>query len=305
MYVELGRISFYPIPSSGHIVLQYWSTHPTETPLTIPTLQTVIPRSAQHPLDIVYELVDNDKQDNAVQVFSMVLEESYRWKSIVFQIPLILLEQMSMSLVECHFNDYEHPVDVIDIPHPIHLPNVRRLFVSSSRLLSYLRLPSLDKLIICHLNEADGVHGGTPAMNEFVHRSRCSLTSLSIRNSIFLHQKAEDCLLLMDSLVSLEIRHIREATDILDALATSLHFLPNLQHLSLLIPTSMEPSLWNQLNDIISSTTHSLRSIQIFCDDPDDAEWIKEHLTPLQPPELSMIVSWQGYIDPMSLLWRV
>ncbi|KAK0220426.1 hypothetical protein IW262DRAFT_1494506 [Armillaria fumosa] len=175
-----------------HIVLQYWPTLPTEAPLTIPALQAMIPRSAQHPLDIVFELEDSDKRDATVQVFPMVLEESYRWKSIVLQIPLTVLEQMNMvrgkipclesltvktsyipyhnreelpedirnafidaphlrkavsyraylfgnfvfphhithlatsmsnvsnlgayqSLVECHFSDYEHPIDIIDI----------------------------------------------------------------------------------------------------------------------------------------------------------------------------------------------
>ncbi|SJK98763.1 uncharacterized protein ARMOST_02032 [Armillaria ostoyae] len=361
----------------SHLVLQYWSTHPTETlHHTVPALQVMIPRSAQHPLDIVFELEDDDKQDAAVQVFPMILEESYRWRSMVLQIPLTLLEQMKMvrekipclesltmktlwisyhsreelpedirsafidaprlqkvvldrthgfgnfmfphhithlatymsnvsdleayqSLVECHFID-EYPDVIIDIPHPIHLPNVRRLFVSSSQLLSYLHLPSLDNLMICSLNESDSVHDVVSVMNEFVHRSRCSLTSLSIHNSVSYYQVfIEDCLLLMDSLVSLEIGFIRRENAMFDAL-TSIGFLPNLQHLSLLILTSIEPSLWDQLTTLISSRSRYLRSIRISCGDSDDVERINEYLEPLQLPELSMVVSWESYTEAIS-----
>ncbi|PBK90109.1 hypothetical protein ARMGADRAFT_305147 [Armillaria gallica] len=205
----------------SHIVLQYhWTSHPTETlHHTISALQAMILRSAQHPLDIVFEVEDIDKHDTAFQVFPMILEESYRWRSMILQVPLTLLEEMKMvrekipclesltmktafipypdreelledirsafidaprlqkvvldhaelfgnfvfpfhithlatymsnvtnleayqSLVECHFIDYKHPGVIMDIPPPIHLPNVRRLFVSSPHLLSYLRLPS-------------------------------------------------------------------------------------------------------------------------------------------------------------------
>ncbi len=363
----------------SHRVLQYhWTSHPTETlHHTISALQTMILRSAQHPLDIVFEIEDSDKHDAAFQVFPMILEESYGWRSMVLQIPLTLLEEMKMvrekipclesltmktafipyhdrvelledirsafidaprlrkvalhhthglgdfmfplhithlatymsnvsnleayqSLVECHFVDYEHPGLVIDFPHPIHLPNVRRLFVSSSHLLSYLRLPSLDNLMICSISEADSVHGAISVMNEFVHRSRCSLTSLSVHNSVSFYQDfIEDCLLFMDSLVSLEIRFIRTENDMFDAL-TSIEFLPNLQHLSLLIPTSIEPSLWDQLTDMISSRSRYLRSIRISCGDPDDVERINEHLAPLQPPGLSMIVHLESYTDPIT-----
>ncbi|KAK0237734.1 hypothetical protein EDD85DRAFT_831603 [Armillaria nabsnona] len=62
----------------SHIVLQYhWTSHPTETlHHTISALQAMILRSAQHPLDIVFEVEDNDKHDAAFQVFPMILEES-------------------------------------------------------------------------------------------------------------------------------------------------------------------------------------------------------------------------------------
>ncbi|KAK0459925.1 hypothetical protein IW261DRAFT_1578089 [Armillaria novae-zelandiae] len=135
----------------------------------------------------------------------MIIEESHRWKSIFFQIPLTLLEQMNMvrgkipcmesltmktswipkelpedirnafidaprlrkvaldgaysfgnfvfprhithlatsmsnvfnleayqSLVECHLSIYSRPRDIIDIPHPIHLPNDRRIIIRST-----------------------------------------------------------------------------------------------------------------------------------------------------------------------------
>ncbi|KAK0452589.1 hypothetical protein EV421DRAFT_1731207 [Armillaria borealis] len=361
----------------SHIVLQYhWTSHPTETlHHTLSALQAMILRSAQHPLDIVFELEDSDKHDAAVQVFPVILEESYRWRSMVLQIPLVLLEQMKMvrekfpclgsltmktafipqysrvelpedvrsafidaprlrkvvldhthgfgnfmfphhishlatymsnvsnlqayqSLVQCHFMEYEHSF-VIDIPPPIHLPNVRRLFVSSPQLLSYLRLPSLDNLMICPSYASD-IDDAISVMNEFVHRSRCSLTSLAIHSCVSFHQVfIEDCLLLMDSLVSLEIGLIRNENAMFDALA-SIGFLPNLQHLSLLILISREPSLWDQLTAMISSRSRYLRSIRISCSDSDDVERINEHLEPLQLPGLSMIVSLESYTEAIS-----
>ncbi len=82
----------------SHIVLQYhWTSHPTETlHHTISALQAMILRSAQHPLDIVFEVEDIDKHDTAFQVFPMILEESYRWRSMILQVPLTLLEEMKM-----------------------------------------------------------------------------------------------------------------------------------------------------------------------------------------------------------------
>ncbi len=122
--------------------------------------------------------------------------------------------------MECHFVDYEHSGLVIDFPHPIHLPNVRRLFVSSSQL-SFLRLPSLDNLMNCSTNASDSVHDVFSVMNEFIYGSHRSLTRFSIHNPVSFYQIfIEDYLLLMDSLVSLEIGLLEDEKAMFDALAS-------------------------------------------------------------------------------------
>ncbi len=54
-------------------------------------------RSAQHPLDIRFEeLEDSDNENAAVQAFPMILEESHRWRSTDLQISLTLLGQLKV-----------------------------------------------------------------------------------------------------------------------------------------------------------------------------------------------------------------
>ncbi len=290
----------------------------------------MILRSAQHPLEIVFELENDDKEDAAVQAFRVILEESYLWRSTDLQMSLTLLERLKVvrgkilclesltmktsyilrssrvelpedfrsafikasclrkvalhdthglgdfmfprhithlatfvgnlsnlalyrSLVECHLLANPASDPNIVFTHHIHLPNLRRLFVLSPCLLSYLCLPSLEDPMICAANASD-IHGVVVVMNEFVRRSRCTLTSLSIHSPVTFHQVfIKDCLLLMDSLVSLEISLFWnvEVNVIFDALAF-IEFLPNLQHLSLWIPYA-RPSQWGPLTAMVSS----------------------------------------------------
>ncbi len=328
----------------------------------------MILRSAQHPLDIMFEHEDSDNEDAAVQAFSVILDESYRWRSIDLYLCLPLLERLKVvrgkipflesltmqtaipsysrqelpeevrsvfidapclrkvilhhahglgdfifphhithlatctsngsnleayqSLVECRLIGEVPGPDVFP-PHSVHLPNVRRLFVLSPHLLTYLRVPSLDDLIISRVGGyATDMDGVVLAMNEFVHRSQCTLTSLAVHNPVAFHQVfIEDCLSLMDSLVSLEIGLFWNADVevILGPLASS-NFLPNLQHLSLRVPNA-QPSLWGPLTAMVSLRSRYLRSIRISCDTADDVERVNEHLAPLQLPGLSMVVS--------------
>ncbi len=194
------------------------------------------------------------------------------------------------SLVECHLV-IEGPGPHISPPHPIYLPNVRRLFVSSPELFPWLRLPSLDDLTISNgPNFRLDMSVLVLMMNEFVYRSRCTLTRLAIHNyvshdPIFIN----DCLLLMDSLVSLEIGLWNlEVKAVFDALA-SVGFLPNLQHLSLRIPWT-QPSSLDLFTDMFSSRSQYLRSIRISCSSSDDVERVEKHLAPLRPPGLPMAV---------------
>ncbi|KAK0452566.1 hypothetical protein EV421DRAFT_911304 [Armillaria borealis] len=360
----------------SHIVLQYhWTDCPTETlHHTVPALEAMILRSAQHPLDITFDLQYINNEDAAIRAFSVILEESYRWRSIDLQIPLTLLEQLKVvrgkisclesltmktsfipsssreglpeevrsafidaprlqkvtlhhtngfgafmfplhiarlaafmdnvsnlevyqSLVECHLLVDPPSGPNIVFTHHIDLPNLRRLFVSSPHLLSYLRLPSLDDLMICSFNASD-MHSVVVVMNEFVRRSRCTLTSLAIHNPVAFHQVfIKDCLLLMDSLVSLEISLFWnvEANVIFDALA-SIGFLPNLQHLSLGVPFA-PPSLWDPLAAMLGSRSQYLRSVKISCGRFDNVDGINEHLAPLWPSGLPVVVSMERNDD--------
>ncbi|PBK68770.1 hypothetical protein ARMSODRAFT_192552 [Armillaria solidipes] len=81
----------------SRIVLQFGILRPVEMLLKIiPALQAAILRSAQHPLDIVFKLWNGAHEDAAVQTFDILIEESYRWRNMVLQIPLTSLEQMKM-----------------------------------------------------------------------------------------------------------------------------------------------------------------------------------------------------------------
>ncbi|PBK90114.1 hypothetical protein ARMGADRAFT_305320 [Armillaria gallica] len=322
----------------SYIVLHFRTIHPME-PDTL-ALKAMISRSAQHPLDIVFELDGDPNEYAAVPALYVILGESYRWRSMHLQIPLTLLERLKVvrgkipclesltlktscipqssrdelpedvrsvfveapclrkvalhgtydlgdfmfphhithlaacvdnvsnlevyrSLVECHLETDENiGHDIIFLPHHIYLPKVRRLMVSSPSILSHLRLPSLDDLMTGDKN------------------AYAAVTMAFI----------EDTLLLMDTLDSLDVRLIWNEKLILDALA-SVEFLPNLQHLTLWTPTSIQASLWGPLTSMVSMRGQYLRSIRISCLTRADVESINEHLAPIRPPGLQLIVS--------------
>ncbi|KAK0237732.1 hypothetical protein EDD85DRAFT_555102 [Armillaria nabsnona] len=354
----------------SHIVLQFWTGRPAETlHHTLSALQAMILHSAQHPLDIVFELgEDSENEDAAIEVFPVILEESYRWRSMDLNLSLPLLEQLKLirgkipcleslilkitcdlpsveelpedvrsvftdaprlqkvtlhhtsrpsdfmfplhithlatymrnvsnveayqSLVECHLALPAMSDPNFSPPRLIYLPNVRRLFVSSLDPLPWLSLPSLDDLTISnHTSFRSDTNAVVLVMNEFVYRSRCSLTRLAIHNPV-LHNQVfiNDCLLLMDGLVSLEIELFwnEEVKVIFDALAST-EFLEKLQHLSLCIPW-IQPSLLDPLTAMVSSRSRYLRSIKIRCSSADDVERVNEHLAPLRPLGLPMAV---------------
>ncbi|KAK0494581.1 hypothetical protein EDD18DRAFT_349796 [Armillaria luteobubalina] len=197
------------------------------------------------------------------------------------------------SLVECRL--FGTPGPDYSPPHSIHLPNLRRLFVFSPRLLAYLHLPSLDHLMIYHASNGsdNNINDAVLVMNEFIHRSRCTLTSLAIHNPVAFQQVfIQDCLLLMDSLVSLQIEVVSNVNIevIFDPLASS-KFLPNLQHLSLRVLCASR-GFRKHLTAMISSRSQYLRSIRISCNGAYDVERINEYLAPLRLPNLHMVVSW-------------
>ncbi|SJK98753.1 uncharacterized protein ARMOST_02022 [Armillaria ostoyae] len=361
----------------SHLVLHFWESHPAETPHhTVLALKAMILRSAQHPLDIIFAL-DDDKEDAAVQAFSVILEESYRWRSMDLQMSLTLLEQLKVvrgkihclesltmqtpyiphsgreeldedvrsvffdaprlqkvslheasglgtfmfphhithlaacvdnvsnlegyqSLIECHLETDDRIDHEIIFPHRIHLPSVRRLFVSSTRILAQLRLPSLDNLMV-YGHDTPEVHTAVKMVNDFIYHSRCSLTRLATDSFVLIDQVfVKDCLSLMNTLVCLEIGLLWDMENIFNALA-SIGFLPNLQYLTLQLFSVIEPSLWDPFTAMISSRSQYLRSIRIFCSIFDDVERISERLAPLRPPGLQLIVSMRGNNDGTSI----
>ncbi len=329
----------------SYIVLHLGAIDPME-PDTVLALKAMISRSAQHPLDIVFELDGNPDEYAAVPALSVILGESYRWRSMHLEISLALLERLKVvrgkipclesltlktscipqssrdelpedirsvfveapclrkvalhgtydlgdfmfphhithlaacvdnvsnlevyrSLVECHLEtDENHDHDIISLPHHIYLPNVRRLMVSSPSILPHLRLPSLDDLVTGDKN-APEVYTAVTMVNDFIYRSRCSLTKFTTDN-VMGQTFIENALLLMNTLDSLDVRLIWNEKLILDALA-SVEFLPNLQHLTLWTPSSIQASLWGpsvrhgQYAGPISSFNQNLLSHSCRC----------------------------------------
>ncbi|KAK0237739.1 hypothetical protein EDD85DRAFT_1022951 [Armillaria nabsnona] len=347
----------------SYIVLHFRTIHQME-PDTVLALKAMISRSAQHPLDIVFELDGDHNEYAAVPTLSVVLGESYRWRSMHLGISLTLLERLKVvrgkipclesltlktscipessrdelpedvrsvfveapclrkvalhgtydlgdfmfphhithlaacvdnvsnlevyrSLVECHLETDEN-IGHIFLPHHIYLPKVQRLMVSSPSILPHLRLPSLDDLMTGDKN-APEVYTAVTMVNDFIYRSRCSLTKFTTDN-VMGQAFIEDALLLMNTLDSLDVRLIWNEKLILDALA-SIEFLPNLQHLTLWIPSSIQASLWGPLTAMVSMRGQYLRSIRISCLSRADVESINEHLAPIRPPGLQLIVS--------------
>ncbi|PBK90116.1 hypothetical protein ARMGADRAFT_1014749 [Armillaria gallica] len=81
----------------SHIILHFRAIHQTETLYhTVLALKAMIFRSAQHPLDIKFELSFNHDESAALRAFSVILEESYRWRSMDLQISLTLLERLNV-----------------------------------------------------------------------------------------------------------------------------------------------------------------------------------------------------------------
>ncbi len=109
------------------------------------------------------------------------------------------------------------------------------------------------------------VHTTVMIVNDFIYRSRCSLTRLATNNLVFIDKVfVKDCLLLMGTLVYLEIVLLWDVEDIFNALA-SIDFLQNLQHLRLQMLSFIELSLWKPFTAMMNLRSQYLRSVKIFC----------------------------------------
>ncbi|SJK98653.1 uncharacterized protein ARMOST_01922 [Armillaria ostoyae] len=196
------------------------------------------------------------------------------------------------SLVECHLEIAHRPSTNPDISLPLHifLPNVRRLFVSSLRILAHLCLPSLNDFAITRDEGAESIRQYVPIVNDFLRRSRCTLTRFASPHGCndILRQASP---LLMDTVVCLEVGLFNgEDDNILNALASD-GFLPNLQHLLLFGP--MWPSS-NFLTAIITSCRRHLRSVILYCPTYDDVERANKQFAPMQGPGQHFIGALEG-----------
>ncbi|KAK0494583.1 hypothetical protein EDD18DRAFT_349780 [Armillaria luteobubalina] len=193
------------------------------------------------------------------------------------------------SLVECHLIAKTQPDPNFYPLHSVYLPNVRRLFVLSPDLLVYLCLPSLEDVNISCLGDMSDTRAIVLTMNEFVCRSRCTLVSLVLDHPVAFHQVfITSCVLLMDSLISLDVTPCRnvEVGFLIDALVSP-EFLPRLQHVSL----PEFDLLWDPLPTMLRIRSQYLRTVKIYGITPYDIDRSNQRLALLWPSGLPIVVS--------------
>lgn len=147
-------------------------------------------------------------------------------------------------------------------------------------MLAHFCLPSLHDLTLTH--DISDVRGSIEVVNDFLFRSRCSLTRLAFYSAYEDNQiLIQDSLLFMDTLVCLEVR-LRvtgDDEDVLNAL-TSDKFLPNLQDLHLF--NFRMSSSQNFLITMVMSCRPHLRSVKVSCSAPKDVKSRHEQFAPIQ-----------------------
>ncbi len=168
--------------------------------------------------------------------------------------------------------------DDIAFHHRITLPKVRRLSVSSLKMLRHLCLPSLENLTFdhyssneppnfyAHLNE-DATAASTLAISDFIRSSHCSLTSLATTSSIiYASNFTREALPLLESLTSLEFQIIQFYERRFYYTLMSPNVLPNLQYLTMRLPSMrMEDVSQDTLSAMLASRGQHLLSVRIDC----------------------------------------
>ncbi|KAK0220332.1 hypothetical protein IW262DRAFT_1494422 [Armillaria fumosa] len=181
------------------------------------------------------------------------------------------------SLVECHLAHRPGCNPDTSLLLHIFLPNVRRLFVTSLRILVHLCLPSLHDLTIASI-EAD------------VRRLGFLLGGDEIL--------VQDTLLFTETVVSLEM-DLWDDKYIFRALASD-NFLPNLQHLCLF--GFVMSSSQDIFTAMITSHRRHLRPVKVFCSGPADVESVNQQLAPIQQPGQHFVAVLRGEDETGS--WR-
>ncbi|KAK0452605.1 hypothetical protein EV421DRAFT_2031170 [Armillaria borealis] len=178
----------------------------------------------------------------------------------------------TLSLLEELHLEERHDGDIDFFPH-ITFPKVRRLSVSSPKLLRHLCLPSLEDLtfdncgaIVTHAR----VDVAAATLTDFIRSSRCSLTSLATMTSIvYAPNFIQETLPMLESLTSLEFQIDNILQDSFYHTLMSPVLLPNLQHLIMRLPP---PEIWGEpllaldtLSTMLASRRQLLRSVRFDC----------------------------------------
>ncbi|SJK98767.1 uncharacterized protein ARMOST_02036 [Armillaria ostoyae] len=160
--------------------------------------------------------------------------------------------------------------------HRITLPNVRRLSVSSQKMLRHLCLPSLEDLTLSDHYPMpdvivtfahDDIEITAETLNDFIRSSHCSLTLFATKTSmVYGSNFIQETLPLLESLTSLafEIDNVSEPSfyDIL----MSPNVLPNLQHLVMRLSLlGMKYISQDALSAMLASRGPHLLSVRIEC----------------------------------------
>ncbi|KAK0220429.1 hypothetical protein IW262DRAFT_1023827 [Armillaria fumosa] len=165
--------------------------------------------------------------------------------------------------------------------HPITLPKVRRLSVVSLKMLQHLRLPALEDLKFDRYftDELPSIPSYTTAFTEdeaaaatltisdFIHSSRCSLTSLATASCIiYTSNFTQEAFPLLESLTRLEYRIIQVYERRLYDALMSPKVLPNLRYLMMRLPSKgMEDISQDALSAMLTSRGQHLLSVRIEC----------------------------------------
>ncbi|KAK0220430.1 hypothetical protein IW262DRAFT_1461693 [Armillaria fumosa] len=273
-----------------------------------PVLKTILSLSSQLALDIQFRSNGDTSSCEAIEAFSLLLAECHRWKSVSLKVPLDLLEQLRASippadvsdvfidapslrkithlatpftavhnlhtlslLKELHLEE-RHDGDIDLLPH-ITFPEVRRLSLSSPKLLRHLCLPSLEDLTFdnCGTIVTDArVDVAAAILTDFIRSSRCSLMSFTTMTSIvYAPNFIQETLPMLESLTSLEFQIDNDLQNIFYHTLMSPIVLPNLRHLAMRLPS---PEIWGKpllaldtLSILLDLRRQHLRSVRFDC----------------------------------------
>ncbi|KAK0237778.1 hypothetical protein EDD85DRAFT_556834 [Armillaria nabsnona] len=173
----------------SHIVLHFQSPrNATFSPLdhpsprhTLDAFKAMILRSEQCPLDIVFELDSIYHQDMAEKVFSVILEVSHRWRTLVLDISLDFLERLRGVRGRIPYLE-SLTLNILNIPQTsrANLPeDIRSVFVDASRLQKITLHGGLGDFIFpLHITHLAAGADNVPNLGAYQSLVECHLGSI-------------------------------------------------------------------------------------------------------------------------------